>query len=348
MKTSITKSALSICVGFLISMQLFGQNLIEQGHALYKAQNYPASLEVFKKAVVTFPDSTRAFSGKADAELSLNDFTDAISDYTKAIQMSPKNANLYVGRSLSEEMTNDTIYRRKALKDLDIAAKLDSTDPGIYINRGDIKRALNDTSGAFSDFNIAIKLNPKSATPYLDKGAMELMISYDRAIKDFDISIKLDSTRADAYINRGFAEAWRGYKNSNTKDYALSMHDFNQALILEPGAGVIYADRAGLEEKMHDTLAAFRDYSTTISLSPNFSRAYFHRGKIKAEINNLSGALDDYNKAIELKPDDAEVYYEKGLVEIKLKDKQKACTDFNAAKQLGNKDAEDAIGKYCR
>jgi tetratricopeptide (TPR) repeat protein len=344
----------------------YGQNPIHKGDSLFKVNDLRSALGYYIKAVQMYPDSASAFSGKGTVELNMNDFTDAIADYGKVIQLMPNNSDAYAQRAEAEKLTNDKTQWQKALEDFNKAISLNNFE-GYYTGRGDLKLHMLDTAGAFADFKTAKMINPKSAHVYENIGSAEDYIaSYDNAIRDLSISIKLDSDNTTAYIDRGYAESWRGYgtqqkllTTTNQKetekltksykaDYAAAFKDFNKALLLEPNSAIIYADRAGLEEKMSDTVSAFKDYTESVTINPGYYRSYYHRAVIKVSIKDFDGALDDLNTALTLSPGDAESLYERGLVYAATNEKAKACADLSKASDLGYRRATDALGKYCK
>ena len=65
---------------------------------------------------------------------------------------------------------------------------------------------------AISDFNDAIRLDPKYALAYNNRGfAWSVKKDHDKAIADFDEAIRLDPKYAVAYSSRG--DAWYNKKN---------------------------------------------------------------------------------------------------------------------------------------
>lgn len=69
------------------------------------------------------------------------------------------------------------------------------------------------------DFDHAIKLSPKNAYLYLDRGnAYASQKNYGKAIDDFSKAIELDSNLAEAYYNRGLAHMYSNDKQDGTRD----------------------------------------------------------------------------------------------------------------------------------
>ena len=92
----------------------------------------------------------------------------------------------------------------KALALLTEAIKLDPKYATAYNNRGLAYSDLGQIPRAIQDFDQAIKLDPKDAEAYYNRGLAYLRLGqYARAIQDFDHAIRLDPKFAQAYNNRG-------------------------------------------------------------------------------------------------------------------------------------------------
>src|ERR1700693_5166228 len=84
------------------------------------------------------------------------------------------------------------------------------------LQKGDVDKAL-------ADFTWAIRIDPKLAVAFSDRGLIwDLQGDYDRAICDFDEAIRVDPKYAKAHNNRGFTWLRKG-----ELDKALS--DLNEA-----------------------------------------------------------------------------------------------------------------------
>lgn len=74
-----------------------------------------------------------------------------------------------------------------------------------YLKTGLEKIELLDFDGAYSDFTIAIEMDPVNAEAYYRRGLLlgKEMHKYSKAIKDFSKAIKLKNDYAEAYYDRG-------------------------------------------------------------------------------------------------------------------------------------------------
>ena len=94
------------------------------------------------------------------------DYSGAISDYTKAIEIKPNYAPAYNNRGAAKYKLND-FYG--AVSDYNKALKIDPKDPRAFTNRGSAKRLIGDKKGACSDWRKASSLGSKNAAKFFRK-----------------------------------------------------------------------------------------------------------------------------------------------------------------------------------
>ena len=85
------------------------------------------------------------------------DLDGAIADFTRAIELNPKDDAPYYNRAQAKWLKKD---RAGAIADYTRAIELGSTNPAAYNNRGNARAENNDRDGAIADYTRAIELNP--------------------------------------------------------------------------------------------------------------------------------------------------------------------------------------------
>jgi lipoprotein NlpI len=97
----------------------------------------------------------------------------------------------------------------------------------LYYNRGNAHAAKGDQSAAISDYDEAIKLDPKGAPAFNNRGSAKSESGdAEGAIADFDAAIKLNKGFASAYFNRGNVQATKGDTAGAIADYSNALkHD---------------------------------------------------------------------------------------------------------------------------
>lgn len=108
--------------------------------------------------------------------------------------------------------------------------------------------------------------------------------------------------------------------------------------MLEFVKGVIYQNRAGLENSMQEKLKgykkAYEHFTEALRLKADFTEVYINRGAILRDVNEFDPALKDFNRAIDINPKFANAYNQRGVYYAKIGDAEKALSDFNIAINL--------------
>jgi tetratricopeptide (TPR) repeat protein len=121
------------------------------------------------------------FSREAANAMAKGDYDRAIEAYSAAISRSPRDANGYIGRGVAWRASGE---RR-------MAAEVEDCH--------DLAR--RDFDNAISDLTKAIRLDPKLAVAFRQRGELYNYIhDYKRALADLGDAIRLDSHDADAYV----------------------------------------------------------------------------------------------------------------------------------------------------
>jgi len=113
---------------------------------------------------------------------------------------------------------------------------------------------------------------------------------YAAAIEAYDQAIKIDPKFAAAYKDRGTA-----YLRLHQPERAIQ--DYDQAIQLDPEDAEAYFERGGAHVALREFEAAIRDYDRAIEKKPDYGRAYSVRGGAKSQSGDKAGAQADWDKA---------------------------------------------------
>ena len=150
------------------------------------------------------------------------------------------------------------------------------------------------------------------------------------AISAYDEAIKLNPKYALAYNNRGNAKAKLEQRES-------ALADYDEAIRLKPDYAAAYYNRGVEKAAQESFKSAIADYTVAIELKPKLAEAYTNRGIVRAQLRQYEEAIADYTAAIRLKPNDAEAYFGRGTARAALGLKAKARSDFKSAIDLARK-----------
>ncbi len=156
-----------------------------------------------------------------NVKYALDDYADAIKDYTAAIQLKPDLVDAYNNRGVAKRKLGQHFA---AISDYDTAIRLKSDYASAYINRGNAKADLGQHDDAIADYDTAIRLNPDDADAYNNRGNAKYELGqHAAAISDYDTAIRLNPDDADAYYNRGNTKAWLGQHFAAISDYDIAI-----------------------------------------------------------------------------------------------------------------------------
>lgn len=137
--------------------------ILRQG-ILYNLKGvHEQAIEEFNKAIGFNPSQKlhlQILLNKASAEIRMENFTEALSDYNKAIEIDARNVNIYNYRGLVNFKLG---YYLDAVNDYNNALDLEPNSALTYYNRGMTFLRLSEKQKACSDFHRACKMNNVNA-----------------------------------------------------------------------------------------------------------------------------------------------------------------------------------------
>ena len=159
---------------------------------------------------------------------------EAIAEFTLAIQLSPKDAQIYNDRGL--------VYHRmnrfpEAMEDFSKAIEIAPKNYAGYSGRGAALVAQNQNDAALVDLNKALELKPDDApTLRWRAAAYRGLKQYDLAVQDFTAVLsKSDPNSSDqAKLAAADLLAKRGYTYSLAQQYENAINDYKEAIRLNP------------------------------------------------------------------------------------------------------------------
>jgi tetratricopeptide (TPR) repeat protein len=200
MKTKIT-----LILFLIIKLNLLAQEDVWYARAekAFRNNNLPEAISSFSKVIEINNKNKHAFYNRGLCYLYQFELEKAIFDFTEVINLDPKNADAFNNRGLS------FIYiglPDSALKDLNQAISLDNNFIEAYINRATALIELQNYDQAIKDLSFAIKNDPKNPSPFNEQGRIYYKKKeYKKAITSFSKAIELGMKSPVVYYNRGNA-----------------------------------------------------------------------------------------------------------------------------------------------
>jgi tetratricopeptide (TPR) repeat protein len=127
------------------------------------------------KIIENEPENPIAYYKRGDAKKQLNKYVDAKIDFTKAIDLNPNDANVYIKRALLIKETDNLQCFNEAIADCTIAIELINDKALGYFRRGDVKKMMEDFKGAIEDYSMAIEFDPNNYRYYMRRWTVRNM-----------------------------------------------------------------------------------------------------------------------------------------------------------------------------
>ena len=141
---------------------------------------------------------------RGNTSLELGNNIEALSNFTKAIELNPNFYEAYNDRSVVKFYLKDY---EGSINDCNRAIKLNPNFAEAYNNRGNALLEFDKFSEAIHNFNKAIDLNPNLASAYANRGLANFYLkNYLDTINDCNKAIALNPNSAIAYYYRGSAK----------------------------------------------------------------------------------------------------------------------------------------------
>jgi tetratricopeptide (TPR) repeat protein len=211
----------------------------KKGIELMDAKHFDQAAEEFGKAVAAAPNDARTYHNRGLAYLAgaqaadasrdtagaQTRYTSALADFSKEIELNPKEEAGYLQRGETEVLSKQY---DAAMTDLNKALEL-KPDDGLAVKfRGFAEIGLSQWDKAVADFTSAIQKDPNDPQSFDRRAwAYRNLKNYDAAIGDYTAILEKNPNDADTL-------AKRGYTYSLIEKYDKAIADYEQALKINP------------------------------------------------------------------------------------------------------------------
>ncbi|XP_051871501.1 uncharacterized protein ttc6 [Pristis pectinata] len=180
---------------------------------------------------------------------------------------------------------------------------------------------------AVDSFNKALKMYPKFAKAYYQRGLCRMKLREVNCIYDFHRALAINPRLFEVYLSRAVYYAMQ-------RRYLKGILSCNEALKLQPQSVRAFLCRGALKYYAKVYHLAIDDLTTAININETCILGYFNRAVCYQQANDLQKALKDYGivrllgsrKKLNLK-----VLINRGLLYLKMEDYYNASQDFKAA-----------------
>ena len=283
------------------------------GHFRREKKNKEA-LTVITRAVELDPWLTLARTNRGEINHELQNYAEAIADYTKVVENNPpfSTVAVYILRGssywplkkyqeavadFSKAIEINLMKYQEGAADATRAVEMNALTAKAYAGRGFVYQLQGQLTEALADFNDSLRLDPKAFQVYVSRGQVHAaQQKFDAAVNDLTEALRLNPKNAYVYSIRGAIWCAR-------KDYDQAIKDFDAAIRLEPKNAVYYFALGtiwGYNKKDYDR--ALKNFDEAIRLDPKSAVAYRNRGNTYAVKKKYDAAINDFTEALRLDP----------------------------------------------
>ncbi len=215
----------------------------------------------------------------------------ALSLYTRAIELSPRSAELLAERGQVYVAAGDAEH---AMGDFDAAIAADAKLSAAWRERGRLRQQAGQFAEAVADFTQSLALQPQEAGVLAQRGICHARLQHPaEAITDFDAALALNDRLAPVYQARGLAHLQLNHA-------AQAVRDFHQADLLKaplldqavPWCQALFAIGKQTE--------AERVATNALKESPDHVELLQTRGRIRLAAKNYREAIADFDRVLTL------------------------------------------------
>lgn len=222
----------------------------------------------YNKAISLNNNLADAYYYRGNIKLIQGDYSNALADFNKAIELNPKDYDYFNARGMTYsdfgDISGNSDFLTKSLSDFSSAISLKPDNPIYYYNKAIVYSRLKDYKNDLVFYTKAIQLNSKYTEAFYARGTTySILGKKESAINDLTRTISLDNNFIDAFYNRG--------------NCYLDLNQFKLAI---------------------------DDFSQVIKKDKNYTRAYFNRAGSYFKIGNYNLAIEDYDEVIKREPND--------------------------------------------
>ena len=267
----------------------------------YKKQatgDIKGALEAINKALELNPKEADLYQQRAQINMAANEPKAAISDYTKALSLNPKNASNLYHRARAKEMIGD---KKGAKQDMKQAEDL-------YRQQGDKKGEKQ--AREMQNLWEGKQVTSARQDPDFINGANAFNSGkYKEALKSWENLINKYPKEASAYYNMAIT-------NVNLNDAKAAEKNYKKAIELNPNMVEALDGLSSILVGQNKTEEALKYIDKSLKINPENSTAYSMRGFANMQQDNPNQALIDFGEVIARDPENAVAYYYKGILNI--------------------------------
>jgi len=197
----------------------------------------------------------------------------------------------------------------------------------VYVHHGDLKSAL-------ANFTLALELDPKMATGYVNRGfVFNDLKQPGQSAKDFQTALKLQPDYGEAHLGLAYADL-----QLHRPKPALKQLDAAQKILGKSRPWHLACAEAYRQEIDYPHAAA--EYRTALEEDPRDTTTQLAYADVLYHMRRYSEAIAALNNALKISADDAVIYALMAQIHAKQGEREQTLRDIQSADRIGGSDAK--------
>lgn len=228
------------------------------GLALRGKLNPEQAEDLFSACIALKPEVTQSWYQRGTCRLAIKDFSGAVEDFSRVLEIEPDYRNALVSRALAyRDLGNLT----QALEDLNQAILRHFPETRIYFIRAEIHQRLGNIAAEEVDRQTGLNLIPQDARSWVARGLQKLASDPAAALQDFQSAQQVDPHSQDAFRNMAMVLS----EHLSRPDDSLKVLD--EAIDVHPLDAYLWSGRAVLHARAGRRDVALQDAAEALKLS---------------------------------------------------------------------------------
>lgn len=300
------------------SSRLFSNN----GNLLYKLEEYTEALANFDKAIALQNDYPQAWLDRGNALRDLEHYEEALASFDKAIAIQNDYPNAWSNRGIA--LAKLKRYE-EALASCDKAIEIQNDYPQAWLIRGIVLKKLERYEEALASYDKVIAIKDDYTAAWINRGnVLDYLERYDEALASYEKAIAIKDDDTAAWINRGNVLV-------NLENYEEALASYNKALKIAPNEPYYLSVKSLALSLLGRFDEALANINESVKLLPEDPLFWTNQGIVLARARRYQEAMASCEKALQLKPDDESGHYGKaccyalqGNIDLAIENLQKA------------------------
>lgn len=232
---------------------------ITNGQSQLRTGQASAARLSFTVAIRLAPTSALCYAYRAEACSAMRDSAAALGDYTRAIELDPKNVNHLASRAFVYEQRNEL---PEAIQDLSDALARKPDSNRLLLIRYRLQQALGNVEAANEDYRLAMRQQPGTVQDWISRALAHAHSSPAQALLDLQQAEKLKPGDLDVLQNMAYVQA------ELLGDISSAIACLDKILVQQPQHEMARGGRCVLHARLQQQAEALQDIDYLLKYFP--------------------------------------------------------------------------------